>query len=236
MLPLSILTPSAQAQDESVNLLTDPFYDLVRDRATISGGRIAGFQAVLPAGEADHRVLAWIPADWAGREICLRAMSADGLYEAIDTYKVPDDWRGGLENLEYPTKHAPRVTSFEDGDIAVSVQAGDCDTQDENEDESQAGGEGIALALWNAGAADPMRLLVNSFRADEALIYYGSQAPIACTRIEDGARVAFDMTCTIPPEVFVNGVASLVVMTIKDGELGDEVPVTLLLGPLHASP
>lgn len=215
------------AQDNRTELEPDPFNDILRDQATISGGRVVGFQAVQPSPNRDvPAVASWLPATWAGQDFCLRAMSADGLYEAVTTYHAPASWSGGLVYLGYPTPYGADLAGLAENDIAVSVQVGACD---------EPGEPGMALAFWNAAPGGPMRLLVNSFRADEAIVYLPSGEPVPCDPITEGARVAFDMSCEVPAAAFEKGATLLSILTIKDGEIGEEVQLKLLFDPNAAN-
>lgn len=199
--------------------------EFVRPAAQISGGRILGFVVGGP-GEpgAPPRLGASIPRDWAGGVACMRLTAADGLYEARATYAVPDDWPGGPVVLRFPWDHPEVLAAYPSEHLALAVSRGGCDAPVEE----------IAVAGLDAGPealASPSgaRLLVNSFRAEETLVFPlddPAAETVVCGRAEAPVRAEFDTACDLPAGLLAGGSARLLVAPIRRGEMG-EFPVTL---------
>ncbi len=237
--------PEASPQDaRSLRLVSDPFNEILRPAAKISGARFSGFLAAVPdeapeasseaapgKGAGTEAFRAWIPADWSGSEICLRVMSADGLYESANLYRAPEDWPGGAARLDYPTRAPEALAARAPEELALSVTRGDCAAVETEASlagrlEAEAGEEGALL-------------LINAFRAEQTYVEVEGrpEAPeILCAPVQAEVRMAYDTACRVPAEVFEAGRADLIVLPVKNGELGREISLTLRFGPLAEPP
>ncbi|MDD2867693.1 hypothetical protein [Neomegalonema sp.] len=220
----------------SLQLVSDPFNEILRPAAKISGARFLGFLAAPgeaasgDGGETDA-FRAWIPADWSGSEICLRVMSADGLYESANLYRAPEDWAGGTALLDYPTRQPEALAGRAPEELALSVTRGDCAESGATAAEASLAGRPDAES-----GAEGALLLINAFRAEQTHVEVEDrpEAPeILCAPVRAEVRMAYDTACRIPAEVFAEGRAELIVLPVKNGELGREIPLTLRFGPLE---
>ena len=219
----------------SLPLANAQFNEIVHPAAKISGARLLGFYALQTADSAEsadsqpeESFRAWIPADWSGGRICLRVMSADGLYESANPYLAPEEgWEGGDVRLGYPTQSPEEIARRSGEELAFSVTRGDCDAAEPE----------AALAA-RPGATAPgaeALLLLNAFRAEQTYVEVKGrpEAPeVVCAPVGALVRMAYDTACRVPAEVFAEGRAELLVMPVKNGELGREIPLTLRFGPL----
>lgn len=135
---------------------------------------------------------ATLPKTWGGKDICISLISADGLYEARNTYTIDDDWEGGVTEIPYPTKYSDRLLELQQNELAISTRMGDC--------ESSTTGTLMPIAWRNkdAAASSTISLYANGFGADEVFIYVGndpSSEPVDCRIIGTGVRTVFDTVC-----------------------------------------
>lgn len=217
----------------SLPLVSSPFNEIVHPAAKISGARFLGFLAADPEAPGgvereDGAFRAWIPADWGGSEICLRVMSADGLYESANLYRTPEGWSGGTARFDYPTRAPEALAGREAEELALSVTRGDCAAA-----EAEAA---LAGRLDAAPGEEGALLLLNVFRAEETYVEVEGRADapeILCKPAQASVRMAYDTACRLPAGVFKDGRAELIVMPVKNGELGREIPLTLRFGPLE---
>ncbi|WP_430511367.1 hypothetical protein [Pannonibacter phragmitetus] len=101
---LALIPNFAFAGDGSKVLLTsDPFNEVIREAAKISGARLVGLIAAAPKSDK-LSVAANIPADWKNEQVCLKVVSADGLYESYNSYTVAPDWEGARLSCRIPAK------------------------------------------------------------------------------------------------------------------------------------
>lgn len=171
-----------------------PFREELSEAARISGAVFAGFQVERSdTGEIDLR--AHIPTDWRGQKICIRVVSADGLYEAVNNYQISDtfnkDREDGLpEIIPFDTKYEEFLSKAPSGSLAIKATLGSCEAGQSPD---------ATVGLWNEKFSGSVSLLVNSFRASKVFVYIGeaSQPPVLCDPIDNQARIAFDTVCNI---------------------------------------
>lgn len=204
---------------DTITLRSDPFNEVLREAAQISGVLVAG---MLLHGEADSAIslAAAIPPGWSGRSICVRVVTADGLYEAANEYEVSASWTGGVAELPFPTQHGDLLSTLAPDMLAVRVASGACD---ERQDVS-------ALALWNAPTdGQGPTLLVNAFRAKDVILYVdGRDDPITCRELDVRGMIAFDHGCALPPGL--RGEVSVTVYRLDPGRQTSADQAVLWLG------
>ena len=218
----SVLCLPGLAVADSLALTGDPFNEVLRDAAEISGVVVAG---VLRHGAAADNagavsLAADLPPDWAGSPICARVLSSDGLYEATSRYELDRTWNGGVATLSFPTIHGAFLTGLEPGAVAVQITQGDC----------QSPMDRSTVALWNAApAAGTAVLLVNAFRADEVFAYVGdAPAPVRCEPLPLKGLTAYDHGCTLPEGL--SGQVEVSLYRIVNGKPAEPATVRLWLG------
>lgn len=218
----------AAEEADMVSLTSDPFNEIVSDGTKISGTSLLGLVAssANTAPPSTPAISAWLPADWAGSTACLRVVSSDGFYESKNTYSIAVDWTGGRTEFFYPTQEAEVFAARSQASFAVSVTKGSCDDD----------GEETVLAFWTGDSVKEISLYVNSFRADETLVYLAgdsSSQEVSCKAAPVDVRTVFDTVCPLPKDWFQSDTFEVVVLPIKNGEMGSESRLRLRGGQLH---
>lgn len=185
---------SAALKAQSLSLATDPFNEVVREGALISGHLVTGVQNRGAPGD-EVKLQANIPAAWAGEIVCSRVVSVDGLYEASNEYSVENDWPGGIATLPYPTRQPDVLSGRASDAISVRVSRSNCNSEAKE----------ATLASWGDAQSEPA-LLVNSFQADALFAYYNDLAPVRCMPITLEGRSAYDMRCPMVDETLAGRV------------------------------
>jgi hypothetical protein len=220
----------ANAQDgANVTLQSSPLNEEYREAAQISGSVVMGLTSGGAAAIERPSLHAYVPAAWAGQTICVSISSADGLYDASNDYRVPENWTGSTVSLAYPTSYAELLSNTTQFSIAVNVQEGACG--------SKVSGSGT-VAYWNsipAEAPTELGLMLNSFRADTVVIYVGegpAAVAITCDEPDLPILAAFDRRCAIPAEALAtSGMTKFNIFRIRSAEAEPPVSVTFFTGP-----
>lgn len=190
-----------------------------------SGEQVAGIVVGLlmsgPKATARPALFARVPAAWRGADMCVRVVSSDGRYEAVQAYAIGAAWRGGVARLPFKSdRHEELLKELESADIAVAVRRGAC-----GEDSAE-----YAPAGWNEDIpadTDGARLLVNSARADEVYLVVGD-ADISCVPSQSSNRTAFDFICDLPGAILFGGEAlSVEVNRVRRGSFDAAVAVVI---------
>ncbi|MDF2142932.1 hypothetical protein [Paenirhodobacter sp. CAU 1674] len=208
-----------------MTLIENPFNEVVRKGTEISGARLVGFLAApsgRPEGDAVE-VAAAIPADWQGQPLCLKIVSADGLYESRNAYAVAPDWVGGRADLSYPSTHEKEALAYPGSQIAGLVSLGDC---------RQSLGQ-VAPIFWGRNVETGFAVLLNTARSDETFLTFPDQPDledVTCEATRSELRTAFDTRCDLPPGVVAMGTIEAVVVSFKNGEMGPEEHLSLRFG------
>lgn len=227
LMALALFVPSIALADPTskVALVSNPFYEVVREAAEISGARLVGltaFGATASKG-SEIDVAARIPSKWKGSPVCLKVVSADGLYESLNTYRVAGDWTGGSSPLQYPSKNVEKVGAIPGELVSAVLLRGDCaKTTDE-----------AAPVFWGDAKYGPLRLLLNTSRAEETFLSFPDHAElaeIACSPVSSAARNAFDTACELPDEIGGLEQVEAVALSFKNGEMGREEHMVLFPG------
>jgi len=223
LIVLALVPSIAFADDVSkVALASDPFNEIVREAAQISGARVVGLTAFGING-MQPEVSAIIPSDWKNDQVCLKVVSADGLYEAYNTYTVSADWTGGTIVLPYPSKSPDRVIAIPGDLMSGLLQRGGCGSEHEE----------VAPVFWGKGTYGALRVLLNTARADETYLTFPQHpdyGDIVCDTIAASSRNAFDTACTIPSGLAGLDRLNAVALSFKNGEMGQEEQIVLRLG------
>jgi hypothetical protein len=220
---LAFLPSIALADDGSkVALVSDPFNEVLREAAQISGARLVGF-AAFGANGPDVSVSATIPSDWKGETVCLKVVSVDGLYESFNAYTVAADWTGGAVSLPYPSKTPHAVVAIPGASISGLLLKGDCASRSKE----------AAPVFWGLGQFGSLRVLLNTARSDETYLLFPDfpeYGDILCEGVMAAARNAFDTACSIPNELKKYADLKAVALSFKNGEMGQEEQIVLRLG------
>lgn len=211
----ALLTVPSEASAQTLDHATGPkaFRETVLEAARISGSLLVGAQNQGPS-EDGVSLGAHVPGAWAGETVCSRVATVDGLYEAANPYRVPDDWSGGSADIPHPTAHTDRLTGQPRDAIGVRVSRGACDVRPEE----------FAIGRW--GEATPeVSLLINSLNADAVFAYVGD-GPVRCDPVELHGRSAYDTRCDLSG-IAADGRAELQLLRVTDGSAMPPVELVL---------
>lgn len=222
-----LMLPTIAAADPAskVTLIENPFNEVVRKGTEISGARLVGFLSA-PTGRLEGNsieVAAAIPVAWRGQSLCLKVVSADGLYESRNTYQVAPDWGGGRVVLSYPSTHEAEALAYPGSQIAGLVSLGDC-----REPQPL-----VAPISWGRGGGDKLAILLNTARSEETFLTFPEEPDledVACEAIASDLRTAFDTRCDLPREIAARSAIEVVVISFKNGEMGPEERLNLQFG------
>ncbi len=207
-------------------LLSEQFNENLRSSANTGGARVVGLQVVGENHRAEMQAL--LPEDWAGRDFCVRTVSADGLYDSRNSYRAPVPTEDDLVEVPHLNRstHAGELADFAPDSYGIYILGSACDAVDEDTE--------AALAVWRSG--DPRKktlaLFVNSFDASRMVALPtqgGTQgAQVECREIAANIAVAFDRRCDIG---FTLGAGPLTVelLPVKNGRLGRPEFITIAL-------
>ena len=218
----------ADAQD--VTLKGDKLNEILHPAAKISGVVIAGVVGGRAAVVVDGVPMlgAIIPRNWAGKDLCVDVLSADGLYESRNIFAVSSDWDGGVARIPYPTGYIAELSNYGPDEVGVLARPGDC----------SASGAPVTAAFWNDAPkerlSDEVRILLNSFRADEVYLFVGKEldAPVVtCRQLEGDLRTGFDMLCPIILPSEYDGSIEIEVNRVSGGALAEPFFLTLRTAP-----
>ena len=170
------------------------FHERYADAARISGAVLAGVQVRSP-GSDQVELKVHIADTWLGKEMCARVVSADGLYESVNTYRIPPNLQGrtaslSLADVPFDTEYGERLSEAEENGLAIKATLGACDSGETSE---------ATIAFWNNEETASVTLLINSFRASRVFVYIGddNKPPVACTSVTVPARTAYDTVCSL---------------------------------------
>lgn len=187
-----VVAGSGLRAQEMITPRDTPFKEDLRPEAVISsGGRVVGIVGDADPSDRFPELRAAIPAGWAGRDICIGVVSADGLYESRNTFEVPDELDSAIAPVAYPTEKTDALKQIDRMRMGVLVSRGDCGA-----DETL-----YAVAFWSTAPArmpGEFRVLVNSFRADRVELYTESGRRVVCDRLSGAGQTAFDAECVVP--------------------------------------
>ncbi|PHO05308.1 hypothetical protein CSC82_03770 [Rhodobacteraceae bacterium 4F10] len=204
------------------------FQEEVKPAATISGLLVLG--AIRQSKTfSDHVTMtATLPDNWRGQEICIAMISADGLYESRNTYRVGTSWSGGVAEIPYPTKYAEHLLGLGKDELAISTRSGHCD----------ATADGALMpVVWRGEDTTKSTIIsvyANSFGSDEVIVYVGTDPmadPVDCQRIKKGVRTVFDTVCEIDAAPFIDDeILELEMVRISGGSMSPSEFIELQLG------
>jgi hypothetical protein len=216
---LSTVSASA-AEPISAERLNDPFDEVYRPEVQVSGNVIVGvMSATAQDGLASDRLTVASDPAVGGVEVCLRATSNDGIYSSRNHYRIPDTALPVAVRLPYASGMEDVLAGYEEGQIAISVAAGDC--------AANAGGTYLVASSGDGNAEDPVLIYLNSFGATDVFVQTGSDgAPQPCTYLSQGRRTTYDFICTLAPTRSEAGSGGRQVTIIRE-RFGREQPAVV---------
>lgn len=189
--PLAFSLPGA-AQESNTLILADPDFDeRLAPPTQFNRVPVAGFHVHAEGAGGQPVLQVLIPVNPDIREVCVRAITADGYYEAVNTYLLPENFAGGVGLIPFATREPEKLAGLDPREFGVAVLQGRC---------RDAGGfQKILPAFWNADpeAGDaPVTLAVNSMRADRVFLYLGDTGTVViCEQVDGPVRHNFDTIC-----------------------------------------
>lgn len=193
------LIPATASADGSVKAASSPFNERLTERVPVGGRSLVGVVATptseLPDGMGLISGRLTLPGSLTGA-VCVRARTQDGRYEAENTF-VPTETAGTLHTLDWSAAFdaLQRVKLRE---VAALTTIGACGT---------ASSIIVPTGMDGAATADGkfLQILVNTRGASTWAVLRDPAVPgpalarSHCTRLEDGARVAYDARCLLGP-------------------------------------
>ncbi|MEQ9696018.1 hypothetical protein [Shimia sp. SDUM112013] len=181
------------------------------EAAKISGNVLAGFQVRGSPAPDLPSVLVWVPASWAGHDVCLQAVSQDGRYEARWPYQVETTWTGGFAEVPLVTDYASFLSGARFTDFASALHKGGC-ASDRGE---------VAVVSWNTSAPNvstPAYLWINSFGADEVFLVLNDRDEVDCIPSTGSQAIAYDFQCALDGGQ-IGKDATVEIVRLKSGRL-----------------
>jgi hypothetical protein len=171
----------------------------------------------------------YIRQDMAGGQVCMHAVSLDGIYETVYSYDVPGELgNASVLPLQYPTKFPKRVGNDPGTDLAVLLTPGSCDDDPDS----------FLVGYWNTAAQKdrpPVILMLNSLGADEVFVFLGSDLsadPIDCSPVFLDSPRAYDHICELPADAETNGDELLVeINVVRSGVRDPAKTIKLVVAP-----
>jgi hypothetical protein len=207
---------------QSVGQAPLDFKENFRKEATISGALFAGIQRFDGRfNPKEDLVSVEVPASWAGGYACLRVTTANGLYDSLWDYEIPEN--ATILSLEFPTSHGQFLAERPIGGVAALITQGLC---------ASPPGDN-AIVRWNADDSTPVLLFLNAFRADRVFVYIGSDpTPIECAPLTTDVRTAYDVQCDLGALVSKEPVV-LEIFSISNGQASEPTSLTLLTADIR---
>lgn len=178
-----------------IELVGGELNEFLRPAAQISGATLVGAMVVSSRFSDDLGFTADVPRAWAGSETCVSMISADGLYEATNTYRIAPDWVGGAVAVSYPSSYPDKLMGLGNEEFAALGRPGPCAADRTDE---------VIPIGWRyvkPGSNSGMRVFLNSFHADEVYLFIGENpdAPaVSCVHPVTETATAFDFICDFP--------------------------------------
>lgn len=220
--------PCAAQESNTMILVGEHFVEQLNPPTQFNRVPVAGLYVHAPQSGALPVLRALLPDEMSQREFCVRAISADGFYEAVNTYQLPEGVTGGIGIFPFGTNHPDKLTSLGARDLGLAVLEGAC---------REGGGASPAIfpAFWNA---DPdvtdatVSLAVNSMRAERVFLYIGpdNSNVVLCTAIDGPVRHNFDTLCTFGLEKLPVGRTVLRIVAVADQRPRPEEEVVVIRG------
>ncbi len=189
---------AALANEASLTATTDPFNEHLTERVPVGGRSLIGVEMIptaeLPDGTGLISGRLSLPGSVAGA-VCVRARTQDGTYEAENTY-TPSAIAAGSHTLQWPTKFGKELIAVPLRQVAALTTVGACGTVATvvipiaMNGPSDTGGHFLQVLVNTRGAAT-WAVLRDPVAGGRAL------ARSQCTRLDDGARVAYDARCLL---------------------------------------
>lgn len=192
-----------------------PVTDLKENRhkaAQSSGVAIAGVQLLAPVGpirraaDGHVRMALHVPAPWRGHEICVAAISADGLYDAEATY-AHDGGEAGYQETIYETSDPDLLAGMAASELALRILPGACGRLPFGTGASPEQPLEATLAYWRTdarldGDEDVVEILVNPLAASRVTAFVNQgispEDRFDCAPVPASVPTAYALRCALP--------------------------------------
>jgi hypothetical protein len=188
---LAFSLPGAAQESNTLILAGEDFDERFAPPTQFNRVPVAGLHVHAAATDGVPVLRILVPETSTGREFCVRAITADGFYEAVNTFLLPEGFTGGVGLIPFGTRQPDKLAGLEPRELGIAVLEGPC--------RDGGGAQKIVPAFWNAdpGAVDaPASLAVNSMRAERVFLYLGDTGSVVvCEPIDGPVRHNFDTVC-----------------------------------------
>lgn len=190
---LSLCGQVRAAEPVPAELLSE-FTETYQPEVAVSGSVIVGvMSAAAQRALGTDRLGVLVSETVTGREVCVRAISNDGIYSSRNHYRLPAS-AGVQAHLPYISGMEEVLDAFAVGELAVSVTAGNCQTTAAE----------TYLVAGNLDDADstPVIVYLNGFGATDVFVIINEEGPPEpCQYITLGRRTTYDFSCavSVPP-------------------------------------
>lgn len=223
---LTICTIAAtSSKADPIKLVGGKLNEVLRPAAKISGTTLVGVMFVDYVLQDQLSLTAALPGIWAGQETCVTMISADGLYEAANTYSISPDWKGGKVVVDHPTSYPEKLVALSSEEIAVLGRPGSCQEVAKNE---------VVPIGWRQpddSRHRRLRVYLNAFHADEAYLFVGSdptEPAVTCRHPKTDVATTFDYVCDIDLDGTETSV-DLELNRVRGGQISEPTFFTILL-------
>lgn len=177
------------AEPVSAELLNDPFLETYQPEVAVSGNVIVGVMSgAAQAALLGDRLLVGIDEALAGKEVCVRTTSNDGVYSSRNLYRLPEE--AEQAHLPYTSGMDDVLSAYATGELAVSISQGSC--------ESATGEAFLVAGSLDDGGPQPVTVFLNGFGATDVFFALDDSDELtSCEYIEEGRRTTYDFFCTI---------------------------------------
>ena len=177
----------ASAQDpEPATLVSKELQENYQPDVAVSGNVIVGVMTDVARGAiATNELALWAHAPAAGKFVCLKASSQDGIYTSRNVYQLPTNPDGRVP-LPYESSMEDVVSQYRD-EIALAATTGECDS---------GSSDYYLVSKRGSGPAKNIVVYLNSFGATDAYVTTGDGEE-ACEFISEGRRTSFDFICRL---------------------------------------
>lgn len=218
---LSIMTASAKAADPVIVADTTSFREMYDQAVPVSGSTVVGLRIGDAQGNVDTDDIR-LPI-LSGESVCVRAVTQDGRFSSSNRYtsRLPVN-DGTIGRLTPITLRYNNVLSDYSMD-AFAMKAfigrnGACNPE----------GSVHLPQILPHGSKRILSVLVNS-SGRHALLRVAGAKPIPCSKIKEGARIAFDRLCTADITAFRHGITDVTI--ILDDDFGEETTSIAVMIP-----
>jgi hypothetical protein len=218
--------PAASQEHNALILAGDDFNERFSTSTQFSGVSVAGFYVHAETDQDTPFLRILVSRNPGSRAYCVRVVSANGFYEAANTYFLPENFAGGVGIIPFSTKQPKRLLDVDGRELGVAVFEDQCQGGD--------GPQKMVPAFWNADPEAPdasVSLAVNSVGAERVLLYLGSTGTVVvCEPFSRSLRLSFDTLCNFDLSAIPAGEDTVLrIVAVADNRPQAEIEVIVYL-------